>query len=126
MRADNSRHLVTAAKRRSASTRERALRALRRLDAAGQRVTVEDVVREARVSRSWLYRQDDLRAEINRLRSRTTGDTTTAMPVRQRASDASLRQRLHTAHERIRSLSRDNQELREQLAAALGELRAQR
>ncbi len=125
MRADNSRHLVTAAQRRSASTRDKALRALRRLDGTGGRITVEDVAREARVSRSWLYRQDDLRAEIDRLRSRSSGDAP-AVPVRQRASDSSLRQRLQTAQERIRVLSRDNEELRQQLAAVLGELRAQR
>ncbi|WP_410626202.1 DUF6262 family protein [Amycolatopsis sp. cmx-8-4] len=125
MRADNSHHLVTAARQRSTATRERALRALRRLDTAGRRITIDDVAREAGVSRSWLYRQADLRAEIDRLCPTHTG-TSAVVPVRQRASEASLRQRLQTAQDRIRTLTQANEELREQLAAALGELRSQR
>ena len=46
------------------------------------------------------------------------------MPARQRASDASLLRRLETAHRRIRQLTQDNQQLREQLARALGQQRA--
>ena len=70
MRADNSRHVIAAARRRAGQTRQRAVAALRRMDAAGQRITFDAVAREAGVSRSWLYAQDDLRAEIGRLRQR--------------------------------------------------------
>ncbi|MFC4014322.1 DUF6262 family protein [Nonomuraea purpurea] len=69
MRADNTHH-VAAARRRAEQTRQRAVAALRRMDAAGQHVTFDAVARQANVSRSWLYTQDDLRAEIERLRSR--------------------------------------------------------
>ncbi|WP_425568700.1 DUF6262 family protein [Nonomuraea antimicrobica] len=74
MRADNSHHLVAAAKERSRSTREKATRALRRLDATGRPITIETVAREAGVSRSWLCSQPDLRTEIDKLRAsaRTT------------------------------------------------------
>ena len=70
MRADNSRHVIQAARRRAQHTRQRAVAALRRMDTAGQRITFNAVSREARVSRSWLYAQEDLRAEIERLRDR--------------------------------------------------------
>ena len=36
MRADNSPHIVAAARERAAATRERAIATLRRMDAAGQ------------------------------------------------------------------------------------------
>ncbi|MFF7251573.1 DUF6262 family protein, partial [Embleya sp. NPDC008237] len=70
MPADNSHPIVAAAHRRAAATRRRATSALRRMDATGTVITFEAVAREAGVSRSWLYNQPDLRAEIERLRAR--------------------------------------------------------
>ena len=125
MRADNSRHVIAAARRRTAATRQRAVSALRRMDKAGMPITFDAVAREAQVSRSWLYNQPDLRAEVERLRSRRTlSSPGRPVPDRQRASDASLLRRLESATERIRHLEADNQQLREALALALGERRA--
>ncbi len=128
MRADNSRHVIAAARRRAGQTRQRAVAALRRMDAAGQRITFDAVAREAGVSRSWLYAQDDLRAEIGRLRQRHPATPATpptpVPPQRQRASDSSLLCRLEAATIRIRRLEADNQQLRDALARALGERRA--
>ena len=126
MRADNSTHLIAAAQRRSKTTRQRATAALRRLDAAGQPVTFDALAREAGVSRSWLYSQPDLRAEIKRLRDQRRRPRQDRIPDRQRASDASLRRRLEIAAERIRQLEADNQRLRQALAEALGERRRDR
>src|SRR6476620_8726328 len=122
MRADNSHHVVAAARQRSRATNNRAVVALRNLDIAGTQISFDAVAREARVSRSWLYNQPDLRAEIERLRSRPR-TTTRPVPDRQRATDASLRQRLQLATTRIRELETDNRRLRNALAQALGERR---
>lgn len=125
MRADNSRHVIAAAHRRAAATRKRAVSALRRMDKAGLSITFDAVAREAEVSRSWLYNQPDLRAEVERLRARRSPSPPgRPVPDRQRASDASLLRRLESATERIRQLEADNQQLREALALALGERRA--
>jgi len=131
VRADNSHHLRAAARQRALATRERAVRALRRLDATGRPVTIDTVAREAGVSRSWLYGQPDLRAQIQRLRGDTppgpgasTSWTTPPVPARQRASEASLRHRLEAINAEIRRLRQENHQLREQLAWAHGELRA--
>ena len=125
MRADNSHHIMTAARRRAAATRRRAVAAIRRMDNAGQPISFDTVAREAQVSRSWLYNQPDLRAEIERLRTRRhPRPTEPRLPDRQRASDASQRRRLEVATERNRQLEAENRHLREALAVALGELRA--
>jgi hypothetical protein len=124
MRADNSHHLITAARRRAAATRKRAVTALRRMDKAGTPITVDAVAKHARVSRSWLYNQPDLRAEIERLRARRSTAASRTLPDRQRASDASLLRRLESATERINRLETENQQLREALALALGEQRS--
>lgn len=125
MRADNSHHVIAAAHRRAKQTRQRALTALRRMNTTGQRITFDSVAREARVSRSWLYAEEDLRAEIERLRRpRSTAASTPTPPLQQRASEPSLLRRLEAATTRIRTLEADNQQLRDALARALGEHRA--
>ena len=124
MRADNSRHVIAAARRRAEQTRQRASAALRRMDATGQRITFDAVAREAGISRSWLYAQDDLRAQIERLRQRHPAATPALPPQRQQASATSLLRRLEAATTRIHRLEADNQQLRDALARALGEFRA--
>ena len=61
MRADNTGHLVAAARSRAEQTRQRAVAALRRMDSTGTPISVEALARHAGVSRSWLYAQADLR-----------------------------------------------------------------
>jgi hypothetical protein len=125
MRADNSHHIVTAARHRATATRRRAAAAIRRMDHAGQPISFDAVAREGQVSRSWLYSQPDLRAEIERLRARRApAPNEPRLPDRQRASDDSLRRRLEVATERNRQLEVENRHLREALAVALGEQRA--
>ena len=127
MRADNSRHLVAAAQQRAEQTRTRALHAIQRLDGTGIAVTFEAIAREADVSRSWLYSQADLRAEIQALRTRTQSPPSPPpTPQRQAATDASLLRRLQAATDRLRHLEEDNRQLREALAEALGTARTAR
>ncbi len=123
MRADNTRHVIAAAHRRSQAAHDRAVAALRRMDDTGIAISFDAVAREASVSRSWLYNHPDLRAEIQRLRQRGRAGSGPRIPDRQRSSDASLRQRLDTALERIRELHEENRRLRDALAAALGDNR---
>ena len=124
MRADNSHHLLAVARRRSDATRQRAIAALRRMDAIGTAITFESVAREAQVSRSWLYTDPNLRAEIERLRARHR-TTPRPVPDSQRASDASLLRRLEAASQSIRALEAESRELRQALAESLGERRAE-
>ena len=123
MRADNTAAIIAAARRRGELTRAKAIRALRELDHAGAPVTFEAVARAAGVSRSWLYAQPGIRAEIERLRHRTRRAPSPAIPAGQRASDTSLLSRLQAALEHNRKLAQDNQRLRRQLAQALGDQR---
>jgi hypothetical protein len=123
MRADNSAYLTAAARRRSAATRRRAAAALRRLDDAGRPISFDALAREAHVSRSWLYGQQDLRAEIERLRDQRQPPAQQPIPARQRATEASLRSRLELATQRARQLEADNRQLRDALAEALGQRR---
>lgn len=120
MRADNSRHIRLAAERRHELTRSKAVAALRELENQGGPVTFEAVAAAAGVSRSWLYTQPDLRADIIGLR-----DDRPQQPraSRSSASTESLRARLSASLERNRELSTEIERLRRQLALALGHSR---
>ena len=119
--------LLEAAARRHELTRSRAIQALRELDRAGAPVTFAAVASAARISRSWLYAQPDIAAQIRRLRSETTGTGSAgAIPAIQQATDASLRARLTAALDRNKQLADDNARLRRQLARALGDERTAR
>src|SRR5437764_555708 len=114
MRADNSHHLAAATRRRREQTLARAHKALQELEDSGQPITIAALAARARVSRAWLYAEPELRQQINALRDKTPA-TRPVAPPGQRASDASLHQRLVLAHERIRELTDDNQHLRDQI-----------
>ena len=117
--------LAAAARQRSDQTRQRATQALQRLHATGQPITFAHVARTAGVSRSWLYRQPDLRADIDRLRRVATAQAV-PVPSPERASADSLRQRLEAALDEITRLKADNHQLREHLAQHLGHRRHNR
>jgi len=121
MRADNSHHLAEAARQRSEQTMTRARQALAEMQDAGQPVTIAAIAARARISRAWVYTQTELRQQIAALSGTPPARATpTAAP----ASDPSLRQRLALAHHRIRDLSSDNKQLRDQIARLHGQLRA--
>jgi hypothetical protein len=118
--------LAESARRRHQQALDSAHRVLREAEASGEPVTYAKIAAAADVSRSWLYTQPDIRAAIDRLRDLNGRSTAAPVPTRQRSSAASLVRRLESAHRRNQELSREVAELREQLAAAHGELRALR
>ena len=125
MRRDNSHYLVAAAQRRRADTLERARQALQELSETGQRRTVTQIAAHAGVSRSWLYAQPELRDQLRALTAISKPPEPASARI-ERGSDASLRQRLTLAHERIRELDDENHQLRNQIALLHGQLRANR
>jgi hypothetical protein len=124
VRADNSHHLAAAARRRRDDTLARAQTALQRLGDAGQPVSVARLATEAGVSRSWIYTQPELLDQIQQTQPAPTNGATPH--DRQGASAASLLRRLELAHQRIKQLTDDNRRLRDQLARAHGQRRAER
>ena len=113
--------LTEAAARRHELTRAKAIQALRELDRAGAPVTFAGVAKAAGISRSWLYTQPDISNQIHSLRGKTDGaGSADAIPIGQRATEASLRGRLTAALDRNKQLADENARLRRQLAHALG------
>jgi hypothetical protein len=116
--------LGAAATRRSQAAQTRARSALRALDARGDPVTFQAVALAAGVSRQWLYTQPDLREEIEQLRATADGAGERPVPARERASENSLRHRNRALLEENQRLRGELAAVKEELAVALGELRA--
>ena len=119
--ADNTRYLLEAAAARRDATLARAKETIARLDRAGAPVTFRSVAAQGAISRSWLYRERAIRAEIERLRP--LRPVAKPVPAAQRASADSVRQRLSTLHDEIVWLREENRQLRDQLARRLGHQR---
>lgn len=122
--ADRVQRLREAAQARHDATLRRAEHTLRQLAKTGGPITLRRVAEEAGVSRSWLYRQDELRCQIDQLRDTSTSRTA-SLPAAERATVDSLRQQLRAYRSEIARLRLDNQALHEQLARHLGAQRAE-
>jgi hypothetical protein len=114
--------LTKAAAARHQRAVERADRALRELDTEGAQISFQAVAARAGVSRQWLYTQPALRAEIERLRDRPPA-AVGGIPARQRATEASLRQRLEALRAENQRLREENMSLKTELAIAYGQRR---
>jgi hypothetical protein len=113
--------LALGVRARSLNTRNRATDALRRLDAAGEQVSFASVASAASVSRSWLYRDHDLRREIQRLRGQMRSSPT---PSSERMSTQSEQRRREALLDEIARLKEENAKLRDEVARTLGQQRA--
>ncbi|MGH8886660.1 MAG: DUF6262 family protein [Egibacteraceae bacterium] len=122
MPADNRAALAAATRDRSHKARVQARTAIRRLDRDRAPITFASVAATAGVSRSLLYRDPALRAEIERLRA-TTATEGRCPPAAERSTDASLKQRLAAALDDNRAFRDENAKLRKRIAALLGEQR---
>lgn len=123
MPADRADRLAQHARARHEQTLQQAHAALTSMASNGDAITVSLLASKAGVSRSWIYTQPELRDQIERLQPQTRSGA----PRREtgdRASEESLRRRLDLAHERITQLRAENQQLRQSLARAHGQLRA--
>jgi len=110
--------LRRAAEARHAATLARANETLGDLTRAGRPVTFGGLARVAGVSRSWLYRQPELRRRIEQLRQSPT--PVNARRPSQTASTDSLRAQLRLHRDEITRLRVENSALRDQLARQLG------
>jgi predicted RNase H-like nuclease (RuvC/YqgF family) len=123
-RADNTQHLVHAAKRRHEDALARATEALGRLERARTPITFRSVAEVAGVSRGWLYRSPELRDAISARRSARPAKAR-ATPAAERASTASLQRRLDALQDEAARLREENARLRDRIERLYGERRTE-
>jgi hypothetical protein len=121
-RTDNTRYLRLAAQARHDQAVQRAHDAIRTLDRYGHPITFTTVAATGHVSRTWLYRHPELRALIaNRQRTRPGAN----IPAAQRATTESTTARHDALRAEIEHLRAENAILRDLVARALGQRRAE-
>ncbi|MEV6949859.1 DUF6262 family protein [Streptomyces sp. NPDC051172] len=118
--ADNTAALAEATRRRSHRARTNAEKAISAAQRTGSHTSFAAIAKEAGVSRSWLYTQQDLVTAIRQLQSRQPSSQRTGS---QPASVASIQRRLDVALARIKQLRTENSDLASGLEAAYGEIR---
>lgn len=111
--------LAAFQRHRSVQRRQAVIAAIRKLDRAGEPVTVAAIAELAGVDRSYVYSQPDLIEKIRQLRTATLGKPA-SRPAAERAKITSLQARLAGAHEEITRLKTENRTLHERLSVALG------
>lgn len=116
--------LAEHARARHEQTLRRAQAALTAMARDGDPVTVARLASEASVSRAWIYTQPGLRDQVKQMQHGRRPGTSPPRQAGRRASGESLRRRLELAHQKITQLRAENQQLRRDLAAAHGQLRA--
>jgi hypothetical protein len=121
---DHVSPLAAAALRKHDGAMLRASAALRELDRSGAVINFQAVAYAAGVSRQWLYQQPDLRREIEQLRN--PDGKSRGIPAAQRATEASLRQRIRSLLDENQRLRGETAELRAELALTYGQQRATR
>ncbi len=125
MQADNTAYLLAAAMRRREATAARAKQALDAMAAGTGPLTVSALAQAAKVSRSWIYTRPELCERLHELAEQRGRPSRRPSPDRaQGATVASLRRRLELSHDRVKQLTVENDRLRNQLAAAYGQVRA--
>ena len=115
--------LRRAAQARHDTTLAKATAALHTLARSGDPITFARLARTAGISRSWLYRQPELRRQIEQLRQ-SAHSSRSRTQAAQRASNDSNRQKLALYRAELTRLQDENRSLREQLARKLGAERA--
>ncbi len=118
--------LAAAAAQRHDDAHQRAQRVLRELHKSGEQISFAAVARLAGVTRKFLYSQPDLRDHIERARTAQADAPHNAVPLRERASDASVRARLQAALQDNKQLREERVKLREEIAVLHGKLREAR
>jgi Family of unknown function (DUF6262) len=111
--------LAAFQRQRSAQRRNAVIAAIRKLDRAGDSITVSAVASLAGVDRSYIYDQVDLLEDIRQRRA--TPVRPVSRPAAERSTLASLQARLTSAHEEITRLNAENRKLRDRLAVTLGD-----
>ncbi len=123
MRADNTSHLLEAAKRKHEECLRRVTAAIREADRLYQPVTIQGVAKAAKVSPSWIYTQPEIYETLRDRRAQGDRQAPGRVPKVEAAGHASQQKRIELLASRLKETNQDNRRLRSELAVVHAELR---
>ena len=112
----NTDGLAAAAQKKRLAALAKTEAAIKQLLRQGHRLTFASVAQLAGVTRSWLYKQPDLKARITALRE----PSPVQPPARQPASEASQSALIRTLRQQVKVLRQEKESLNQQLEVAYG------
>ncbi|PFZ52785.1 transposase [Bacillus wiedmannii] len=116
----NTEEIVRLAKLKTNRTREGVDKAISKLSLEGKVINFNTVAKEANVSKSWLYKEQDIRKRIESLRKQQHSRLGTRPTIQK--SSRSEEALIKTLKIRIKELEGENNKLKNQIQKLYGEL----
>lgn len=115
----NTTEIVRLAKQKSKKTREKVDKAISKFSIEGKVINFNSIAKEANVSKSWLYKEHDIRQRIESLRKQQKTENVISKPKKSSRSEEVLIKTLKT---RVKELEEENIRLRNQIQKLYGDL----
>ncbi|EHT91027.1 transposon-encoded adenyltransferase AAD [Staphylococcus aureus subsp. aureus CIGC348] len=116
----NTTEIVRLAKQKSKKTREKVDKAISKFSIEGKVINFNSIAKEANVSKSWLYKEHDIRQRIESLRERQNNSKCSLKnPRKVLVRRKSL---IKTLKRRVMELEKENKKLQNQIQKLYGDL----
>ena len=115
----NTTEIVRLAKQKSQKTREKVDKAISKFSIEGKAINFNSIAKEANVSKSWLYKEHDIRQRIESLRERQIASNVVSKPKKSSRSEEIL---IKTLKRRVMELEKENKKLQNQIQKLYGDL----
>ncbi|MEB5650123.1 DUF6262 family protein [Mammaliicoccus sciuri] len=115
----NTTEIVRLAKQKSQKTREKVDKAISKFSIEGKAINFNSIAKEANVSKSWLYKEHDIRQRIESLRERQITSNVVSKPKKSSSSEEIL---IKTLKRRVMELEKENKKLQNQIQKLYGDL----
>ncbi|CAC7153108.1 transposase [Staphylococcus aureus] len=115
----NTKEIVRLAKQKSQKTREKVDKAISKLSIEGKTINFNTIAKEANVSKSWLYKEHDIRQRIESLRKRQIASSIVSKPKKSSLSEEVL---IKTLKRRVMELEKENKKIQNQIQKLYGDL----
>lgn len=116
-RKSNTDAIVKLAKEKSIKVRNRVEKTISEMSLKNETINFNAVSKRAQVSKSWLYKEKDIRERIETLRNNQVKKAYNPPHKSPRSEDVLIK----SLKDRIRELERENRNLKKQLERAYGE-----
>ncbi|HDP2037609.1 TPA: transposase [Staphylococcus aureus] len=113
----NTTEIVRLAKQKSKKTREKVDKAISKFSIEGKVINFNSIA--ANVSKSWLYKEHDIRQRIESLRERQITANVVSKPKKSSRSEEIL---IKTLKRRVMELEKENKKLQNQIQKLYGDL----
>ncbi|HFE5364897.1 TPA: DUF6262 family protein [Staphylococcus aureus] len=118
IRKGNTTAIVQLAKDKSEKTRIRVEKTISEMALKEEKINFNSVAQKANVSKSWLYKQKDIRTRVETLRGMQISELTPRKPSSPRSEDVLIK----TLKSRIKALEEENERLKDQVQKLHGKL----